>query len=316
MEDAIRRMNEGVCPICHLQHDRGLYRNPMYTRTGQLRCARCGSFDITLEALMVVDQLWDDARPIISRWISDQNHMCDIPVLTDQLLTQLSETSPLRFSDKARRLLQYAAEKTSSFGQGIRVWEPELASHVETFDEKQIGFIADYLVDQGWFSPKDHPTPGLFMLTGDGLVKAEELQSVAAKSSQGFVAMRFDDSMTDAWLKGFYPALDKAGYVPMRIDNKEHTNKICDEIIVEIRRSRFLVADFTGQRQGVYYEAGFAMGLPIQVIWTCRNDEREGLHFEIRQYNCIFWQTTDDLRTRLYNRVVAIIGDGPRKQLQ
>ena len=32
---------------------------------------------------------------------------------------------------------------------------------------------------------------------------------------------------------------------PVRIDQKERLNKIDDEIIAEIRRSRFLVADFT-----------------------------------------------------------------------
>lgn len=70
--------------------------------------------------------------------------------------------------------------------------------------------------------------------------------------------MWFDQSLLEAWLNGFSAGIHDAGYVPTRIDNKEHANKICDEIIVEIRRSRFVVADFTGQRNGVYYEAGFA----------------------------------------------------------
>lgn len=47
----------------------------------------------------------------------------------------------------------------------------------------------------------------------------------------------------------------------MMIGSKEHSNKIDDEIIGEIRRSAFIVADFTGHRGGVYFEAGFAMGL-------------------------------------------------------
>src|SRR5712672_2679134 len=34
-----------------------------------------------------------------------------------------------------------------------------------------------------------------------------------------------------------------------------------DEIISQIRRSKFLIADFTGRRGGVYFEAGLAMGL-------------------------------------------------------
>ncbi len=96
----------------------------------------------------------------------------------------------------------------------------------------------------------------------------------------------------------------------MRIDNKEHTNKICDEIIAEIRRSRFVVAEFTGQRNGVYYEAGFAAGLGIPVICTCREDNIADLHFDIRQYNCIDWKTPEELFERLRNRILAVIGEG------
>jgi nucleoside 2-deoxyribosyltransferase len=104
-------------------------------------------------------------------------------------------------------------------------------------------------------------------------------------SIQGFVAMWFTFSMEDVYEKGFSPAIRDSGYQPMRIDRKEHVNKIDDEIIAEIRRSRFLVADFTSEpnqpRGGVYFEAGFALGLNIPVIWTCREDLVGQLHFAL-----------------------------------
>ena len=37
-----------------------------------------------------------------------------------------------------------------------------------------------------------------------------------------------------------------------------------DRIIAQIRASKFVVADFTRNRGGVYYEAGFALGLGSQ----------------------------------------------------
>lgn len=59
----------------------------------------------------------------------------------------------------------------------------------------------------------------------------------------------------------------------------------------EIRRSRFLVADFThdkkqGARGSVYYEAGFAHGLNIPVIFTARDGTKP--HFDTSAYLCIF----------------------------
>lgn len=78
-------------------------------------------------------------------------------------------------------------------------------------------------------------------------------------------------------------------------------------VIAEIRRSRFLMADFThgrvGVRGSVYYEAGFAHGLWLEVIFCCREGTEP--HFDTRQYNHIMWKDADDLRERLLARIRA-----------
>jgi hypothetical protein len=104
----------------------------------------------------------------------------------------------------------------------------------------------------------------------------------------------------------------------LRVDQKEHINKIDDEIIAEIRRSRFVVADFTSKeaepRGGVYFEAGFAYGIAIPVIWMCRVDLIGSVHFDTRQFNHITWEGHADLYRKLRNRIGAVIGDGPLVQ--
>ncbi len=130
--------------------------------------------------------------------------------------------------------------------------------------------------------------------------------------------MWFHPDMDDAYNNGLKLAIEDAGYEPLRIDNVEHNNKIDDEIIAEIRRSRFVVADFTQEgdvaRGGVYYEAGFAHGLNIPVIFTCHEGALEKVHFDTRQYNHIVWKDAEDLRERLQQRISATIGDGPLKK--
>ena len=64
---------------------------------------------------------------------------------------------------------------------------------------------------------------------------------------------------------------------------------------------------------GVYYEAGFAHGLDIPVIFCCRKDVLEKVHFDTRQYNHIVWEKPEELREKLANRIAAVIGDGPGK---
>jgi hypothetical protein len=75
------------------------------------------------------------------------------------------------------------------------------------------------------------------------------------------------------------------------------TDRLCTqmEAIAEIRRSRFVVADYTGHRGGVYFEAGFALGLGLIVIPTCRADEVPKLHFDIKHLNTLLWSTPAEL---------------------
>ena len=165
-------------------------------------------------------------------------------------------------------------------------------------------------------------TAGL-SLTYEGHAHLEKLRRHSSDSLQAFVAMWFNTEVAQAYDVGIEPAIRDAGYEAMRIDRKEHNNKIDDEIIAEIRRSRFLIADFTCgivndsnggiaiPRGGVYYEAGFAQGLGIPVIWMCREDHIEHVHFDTRQFNHITWSDPAELRTKLRNRIGAVLGDAP-----
>ncbi len=121
--------------------------------------------------------------------------------------------------------------------------------------------------------------------------------------------------MDNAYATGIAPAIQQCGYSPIRVDEQQHIGKIDDRIIAEIRQAKFIIADFTSAkdkpRGGVYYEAGFAQGLNIPVIWTCRQDMIDNVHFDTRQFNHIVWKDPQDLQTQLKDRIAAVIGKGP-----
>ena len=171
--------------------------------------------------------------------------------------------------------------------------------------------ILQYLEEQGFVTPQISLSPARRRVTPGGYIASDVLRAQRAASTQAFVAMSFAPEMDRVYEEGFEPGIRNAGFKPMRISDKEHTNKVDDEIIAEIRRSAFLVADFTGHRQNVYFETGFTIGLARQVIWTCRKDNMKDLHFDIRQYNCIGWETTSELSRRLQRRIEAMFGQGP-----
>jgi nucleoside 2-deoxyribosyltransferase len=151
------------------------------------------------------------------------------------------------------------------------------------------------------------PQKGGLRLDVRGWQRAAELLSTRKLSDQAFVAMSFAPQLEAAWTDGIRPALEDTGYKAFRVDSREHNEKIDDLIVTEIKRSGLIVADFTGQRGGVYYETGLAEGLGIPVIRCCREDDVSNLHFDTRQYNHVVWRETQDLHKKLALRIAATI---------
>jgi hypothetical protein len=147
-----------------------------------------------------------------------------------------------------------------------------------------------------------------YCLSAKGWKRVAQLNSPGRDSRQAFVAMWFDPTRKVFFDHGFQPAIEADGKTnAFRIDRKEHNQKIDDEIVAEIRRSRYLVADFTGNRGGVYFEAWFALGLGLPVIWCVEEGQENDLHFDTRQFNHITYTDPADLKTKLLNRIRATI---------
>jgi len=120
--------------------------------------------------------------------------------------------------------------------------------------------------------------------------------------------------MADLYENSIRPAVNDAGYHERRVDGEEYNDFIMDKVLGLIRLAPFVIADFTGNRGGVYLEAGFARGLGIPVIHTCNSDDFKKAHFDIQQINTIKWKESGDLREKLHHRIMATLGPGPYKK--
>ncbi len=150
-----------------------------------------------------------------------------------------------------------------------------------------------------------------YVLTPKGSLELESAAS--AGSALALCAMWFHADVLPLYTDVIQKASRACGYDPLRLDRKEHNNSIDDEIIASLRGARFVIADMTGHRGGVYYEAGFAHGLGLPVIFMLREDDQKDIHFDVRQQNFILWKSDDlpEARKRLENRIRATLGQGP-----
>ena len=294
------------CDICSLDSARHV---DTVGTTVEVECPRCGRYKHTSVSYMSLMWAPNEKRPIISSWIWEQNQAGIIPTITADNLSTILSSQPLPFFEKAKRLLLYMADESRRLGQPIAIGDLRIGPMLQTFDSGDISFVATFLEQQNWAQrPTGSPD---FRVTGPGFVKADELRRVAPTSNQGFVAMSFDKTLDSAWHKGFAPAIRAAGYRPFRIDGKDFVGGITDEIMSEIRRSKFVIADYTGQANGVYFEAGFALRLGLTLIPTCRAEEVAKLHFDIKHLNTLLWNAPQEIEKQLATRIRAVVGMGP-----
>lgn len=129
-----------------------------------------------------------------------------------------------------------------------------------------------------------------------------------------FVAMWFGGKEHRTQMDELYEhviarAINAAGYKAKRADADEHNEPIMDRVLEYIRRAPFVVAELSDENNGVYYEAGFAKGLGIEVIYCSR--DKHIPHFDVTGINLVKWKDDADLLKRLENRVLGSQSRGP-----
>lgn len=312
-----------AAPISHCEIWGSEARGQLYTDSFQMvvdySARAAGGYVVSYDPKPWLEVLDDSQKARLTTWLIEQRKQGDTqPEVTAEAVVNAISRRPLFAHERADRLLEFIAKTVNPISGFMRISVDdcsEALARSESTEYEEIYFLLRYLDKNEWL---ETGTLGRNMFAGsasvDGYRRVAEIDTNAGHA-QAFVAMWFDDSMIHALTHGFYPGIREAGYRPFVINRKEHSNKIEDEIEAEIRRSRFLVADFTygrgGARGSVYYEAGLAKGLDMDVIFTCRKDKMKGLHFDTSHYNHIVWTDPDGLRKKLRTRILAVVGEGP-----
>lgn len=322
-----------LCPICGqvLKHKGG---STTHSATFY-NCLYCKKFQLedNFENFYLKDMSKIDLallRGVLYILPENSNHR-RVPIREDNLQELLSLTNyPKTLIVKIDNTLAYFADKTNYFGQRLDINSEILYRELFCVDKQELSNIFETLRKYGYISYNGLPHSGnIFQawIEMDGLRYYENNLRQKQRSHQGFVAMWFNDkadpenhkpNMSNVYAKAIKPAIENENqFNAVRIDCVEYCNDINDEMIAQIRKSKFMVADLTGYRGGVYYEAGFAEGLGLPVIYTCHKKWLEGIpekniekvHFDINHKNIIIWEEDklEDFKARLINRINAVI---------
>lgn len=324
MSDAIYQ----PCPIC--KSPVNIVNISLGIDGRYLNCYRCGIFKLEQDAYFKIGDLRDEQIANISGWIYEYQK----EVITTENLKMLKDLKIPIVGEKAIKLLKFIAKERPIPGQWIQIDFPSIyglksldenteypkevfeklekslpyLSITWTIDENELRYIInDYLIEeQGYLTGEKR-----YKITPKGWAYLDSLKYRNVDSQMAFIAMSFDKSFNDL-NKSIKKSILNTGYEPKRLDEIDHISLIDDKMIALIRQSKFIVADFTTQNNGVFFESGFAQGLNISVVRTCRKDELENLHFDTNHYNFLTWEEDkfSEFEEKLKNRILAVIGKG------
>ena len=176
----------------------------------------------------------------------------------------------------------------------LRIWLKELMPELVSSDNDKV---------------MDGPETAPLMLTPAGWKMVEELDK-GARSNRAFIAMSFFKEKPERRAEiqtAIEAACHERGWDAKPVDGRHFTGSINDRIIADINQAYFMIADFTGNNAGVYYEAGYAEGRGMKVLYTVHKDDLPNLHFDTRHMRHIVWETPAELRQQLSDLIGAVI---------
>lgn len=331
-------MSEEKTIACELCGGEAEWGGPSNGDSTNIICGACGAYAVSGQwrAGRMVDHLEEPDRVrlrAVVRRDTDEHGRCREVITTKGWRQVMARhDGPTDALTQMERLLVLLAERAPFYGavsaidstaaMAVRAYLPRMPKG-DVFNS-----VLSTVGTEGYITH----VGGLPKLTHKGWTAAQSARKTMRSGNQAFVAMWFHGDMDALFDQAFDPALRACGYAPFRVDREQHNNKIDDEIIANIRKSRLFVGDLSGMRPNVFYEAGFAHGLGVPVLLTC-NESYAGafVHaspdcsgdvplaekkpwfkqvadsaFDIRQYLILPWATPAELAVKLENRIRAL----------
>ncbi|MBF0476055.1 MAG: hypothetical protein HQK59_09520 [Deltaproteobacteria bacterium] len=271
------------------------------------KCLRCGQFNATEDALHKIKQtkdihkLWAHLRERAER------REPELEITATNLQTIMDNLPSYSTNEKQLLLLRAIEKRTSYPGEEVTMDSEKDFPLAWAKKSAEFGFLTESLKDRGLISRLDaygvHVT-----ITANGWDYLDK-HEIQPDTDQVFVAMWFSDEtgeMKNVYEEGIKKAVNETGYKPIRMDELLHVEPINAKMISEIKNSKFVVAEVTGERQNVYFEAGYAMALNKPVIFCAKKHKK--IHFDTQMFPHIIWEELEELKDRLCDTICAVIG--------
>jgi len=268
-------------------------------------CPRCGNYQIQSVTDREVGDLGLDLEEtaVLSHWIRTEYESIkkrsrkNPIILTKKLIDDIIQNPRPSFPEQADNFVRWLGDSIKVGGQCVDINQSAIPAIVGSATLEEFSFIFDHLETKGtitvaqWVTGKD----GVWKKATPSYAGWEhylEIKRATRDSRKAFMAMEYGHPELDTLLKDVLkPAVEQTGFDLFILPERPKAGLLDDRLRVEIRTSRFLIADLTHENAGAYWEAGYAEGLGKPVIYTCKKEKFEAAktHFDTNHHLTIRW---------------------------
>lgn len=288
-----------TCPICKIGSYSGHSESDGIL---SIECSNCGRYSITKDTLSDLEAVvarGNHRRETLAYAIRRRSRPDAWTRVTSELVDQV-EKNAIELpgaTEQVDNLLRWIAEHRGP-GESADVRFERFQAIIGTATKAGFAWVTATAKDRGLIAGPRLDHQAMATLTLDGWKWYAEFGRYQRRR-QAFMAMQFGDDRLDRIVDDYFrPAVRRAGFELVRLDDEPKAGIIDNRMRVEIRRSRLLVCDLTHDNSGAYFEAGFAEGLGLPVIYTCEAATLSGkkVHFDTRNCMIVSWAADDPAR--------------------
>jgi len=305
------------CPICESTLINCILSD--FERFVEFNCPKCGKFKLSCGKFKLSNMTRlpknliaeSNNAAIISYWL--QNHQSkNLIYLTFDLINKIITSTTLpKPQEQADNLILWLGNNTKEYGKPIQINYSIIASVIGAVGENEVMYIIEHVAERNLvYNTFDSSMSFDGYLTFEGWERYNEFQRIHKDSRLAFMAMKFGDKTLDHIFNDIIKdAIDKAGFEIRKLDDVKRAGLIDDKLRVEIRRSKFLIADLTHDNNGAYWEAGYAEGLGIPVIYICEESKFKDkkTHFDTNHHLTLTWKDEEEPLNEFLEELKATI---------
>lgn len=283
------------CPVCKtISEIQGTSINGRISF--RITCPRCGRYQIDdiAKAYLNIQLKKLTQVAVLSHAIRKMQRNTEIPSLDQRIVGLILQNHLPKPAEQMNNFVLWLGDNAPNLGEEICLDMLRIQADIGVTTQEGVQSIIKHLIEKKIVSGKFFGVQSTWelTLTIDGWECYEGLKRGRISSRRAFMAMQYREKELDGIVaKYFRPAVKAAGFELYRLDDAPRAGLIDDHLKVEIRTSRFLIADLTHENRGAYWEAGFAQGLGKPVIYTCEKSkfEQQKTHFDTNHHTTVVW---------------------------